>query len=482
MSEPWNPAPYQRRAVKFLLEHAAAGIFADPGLRKTSIVLGALKVLLRERAAKRIVVLAPLRPCYGVWCSDNEESELRKWTDFHELRSVVLHGGQKDKLLDAALRDGTQLFVLNPEGLQWLMTEGRFKRLDPDTLVVDESTMFKNSRTQRFKFLEPILEHFRRRWILTGTPTPNGLLDLFGQVKLLDLGRSLGRYITHYRFRYFNATGFGGYTWTPKDGAEDAIYRQLRDLVLRIDEADAGIDIPKVVDVPMYVQLPKAARIIYDDLETKLLAEVRGETINAVNMASAMTKCAQVANGALYLPQRVDKNGIPIVERTRRYTDIHDAKLEALAELREELSGKPLIATYYFEHDLERIRAYFDADIPAIGGSTSAKETQAIERDWNAKKLPLLLMQPGSVHGLNPQGGGCHLAWFGLTFNYEHYEQTIRRLRRSGQKSSRVWNHLLAAQGTVDEVKLAAMRSKEKGQRALLDALRAYAGRRLIKR
>ena len=478
MSEKWVPAPYMLHAVKWLLEHGAAGIFADPGLRKTSIVLAALKILLREHAMRRTLILAPLRPCYGVWNSDNEQSEICKWSDFNMLRSVVLHGSGKDRKLQQALRDRTvHLFVMNPEGLPWLMTNGRFRELNPDGLVVDESTMFKNTQTQRFKYLEPVLEHFRRRWILTGTPSPNGLLDLFGQAKILDLGRALGRYVSHYRLHYFNSSGYGGYTWTPKKNAEEMIYKQLKDLVLRIDERDAGIHIPPVVDVPMYVQLDRKARKVYDTMETQLLAEVRGNMITAANVGVAMGKCAQIANGALYLPERVNKEGLKIKE-PRRYQAIHDAKLDALAELREELSGKSLIAAYYFEHDLERIRSYFDEDLPAIGGHTNAKQTQIIERDFNARKIPLLLMQSGSTHGLNPQAGGNHIAWFGLTFNYEHYDQTIRRLRRSGQKAARVWNHLLLAQNTVDEVKLVALRSKERTQSTLLDALRAYAHRR----
>jgi len=477
VSELWVPAQYQRRAVKFLLEHAAAGIFADPGLRKTSICLSAVKLLRYEGLLQRVLVIAPLRPCYGVWDSSNEESELRKWSNFHDVRSVVLHGSDKDRRLTAALKDGTTLFIINPAGLDWLMVQGRFRLLGPDTLLVDESTMFKNTQTQRFKLLDPMLTSFRRRWILTGTPTPNGLLDLFGQVKILDLGHALGRYITHYRLRYFDSGGYGGFSWSPKSGAEAAIYRQLSNLVLRIDDEDAGIDIPKVVDVPMYVTLPSQARAIYDDLELKLITQIKGNTITAANAAVAVMKCAQVANGALYLPPRVDRALVPVKE-PRRWTDVHEAKLEALSELVDELSGKPLIVTYEFAHDLQRLRAYFKQDLPAIGGGTSPKISRIIEKDFNAGKVPLLLMHPGSTHGLNPQGGGCHLAWFALTYNYEHYEQTIRRLRRSGQKSKRVYNHLLIAKDTVDEAKLAALRRKERGQGALLNALRAYARRR----
>jgi SNF2 family DNA or RNA helicase len=249
----WVPAEYQKVAVKWLLEHAAAGLFADPGLRKTSITLAAMKILRSEGMLSRALVIAPLRPCYGVWDSSNPASELRKWTNFHSLKSVVLHGsGKEERLKDKS----ANLFIINPDGLEWLMTGGRINLLRPDTLVVDESTMFKHTKTRRFKLLEPYLQHFHRRWILTGTPTPKGLMDLFGQIKVLDLGAALGRYITHYRMMFFDKTGFGGFTYALKEGAEQLIYARLATMVHRIDGEDAGIDLPKLVDNPIYVYLP----------------------------------------------------------------------------------------------------------------------------------------------------------------------------------------------------------------------------------
>ena len=475
--QPWKPVKYMKKGMEWLLSHSAAGLFIPPGLRKTSITLGAIKMLGKQGASVRTLVIAPLRPCYGVWDSENPRSELRKWIDFHDLSSVVLHGSRKEKKFQELIQSDKQIAVINPEGLQWLMTEGRFKALRPDTLVIDESTKFKNDRSQRSKTLAPRLNDFRRRWILTGTPSPNGLLDLFGQTKVLDGGHSLGTFYSHFRAKYFVPTGYGGFTWVLRKGAEKEIYAALRTMVLRIDEEEAGIELPKLIDHPIYVRLPEDARKVYDSMEEELIARVSSGVITAANAAVASGRCSQIANGGLYLPAKLDKNGIPIKGK-RQWEHIHEAKIDACEELCEELGeDKAVLMTYDYEHDLDRLRQRF-GDIPAIGGDTNPTTSRAIERDWNAGRIKKLAIHPGSTHGLNPQEGGNHLAWVSLTFNYEHYEQTWRRLVRSGQKTKRVFNHLFIAEDTVDEAKMVSLRRKERGQNALLDALRRYAARR----
>jgi SNF2 family DNA or RNA helicase len=213
MSEPWRPKPYHKRAVRFGVERAAAGFFLDPGLGKTSITLAVFDVLRQQKLTRGVLVIAPLRVAYLVW-----PREVAKWKDFAHLRVSVLHGPKKA----AALRRPADVYVINPEGLEWL-----FGALGPrtdtwpfDMLVIDESTKFKNTQTVRFKVLRAQLHRFRRRYILTGTPAPNGLIDLFGQIFVLDLGRALGQYVTHYRNAFFDRTGFGGYTYRPRPGAE----------------------------------------------------------------------------------------------------------------------------------------------------------------------------------------------------------------------------------------------------------------------
>lgn len=470
--EAWKPAAYQKRAVKFLLEHAAAGLLLDPGLRKTSICLAAIKLLRAEGLLERVLVIAPMRVGDSVWNSDDPDSELRKWTDFHGLTSVVLHGNRKDQLL----RTKADLYVINPEGLEWLMTGTRFRQLNPDTLIVDESTKFKNTRTVRHKLLAPALNYFRRRWILTGSPSPNGLLDLYGQIKILDLGAALGRFYTHYRSSYFSSGGFGGFTWSLKEGAEEAIYRAIAPLTLRIDLAEAGIDVPKLVDNPIRIQLPASARRVYNEMEEELLAKLDSHVITAANAAVAAGKCAQVANGGIYLDPRRDDDGVQIKE-SRQWLNLHTAKLDALEDLHEELEHRPLLVAYDYAHDLARLQERFDA--PYLGSGVSKADERAIKADWNAGRLPMLLGNPGSVAwGLNLQENCRHVAWHSLTFNFEYYDQFIRRVVRSGNKAKRVMNHLLIAQNTVDEVKLAAMRRKDRTQSALLNALQAYAKRR----
>lgn len=448
--------------MRFFVERGAAGLFADPGLGKTSVTLAAFK-LLRERGfVQRALVVAPLNAALTTW-----PDEVARWRDFAELRLAVLHGPRKDDALTA----DADVYVINPEGLPWFEREWKRSR-QLEMLVVDESTKFKSTRTLRFKTLKRLLPKFQRRYILTGTPAPNGLLDLFGQVYVLDFGESLGRFITRYRQHYFYPTGYGGYTWLPRPGAETEIYERLQPLVLRLDEQD-HLQLPPVVDKTIACELPPRARRTYRELETEFVTRLRAGEVTAVSAGALTSKLRQVANGGVYLSG--------ILENQGAWESVHDAKVDALADLVEELSGQPLLVAYEFTHDVPRIQAklgglYRDEPIPGIGGGTpTARRREYIER-WNRGELPLLLVHPASAaHGLNLQAGGNHVAWFGLTYDLEHYEQLIRRLRRSGQRK-RVFVYHLVARNTIDVVIRGALRRKAKSQRELLDALReAYA-------
>ena len=292
----WKPHAYQKGAIKFLLERACAALFLDPGLGKTSITLGAVKILLAEKLIRRVLVVAPLRVCYSVW-----PKEVKKWEDFQNIRVAVLHGKDKER----NLRSEAEVYVINPEGLAWLMTDGRFKLLGADVLVIDESSKFKHTNTARFKTLRPVLSKFSRRYILTGTPCPNGLLDLFGQVYILDLGKSFGPFITHYRTEFFEPTGFGGFTWVPKHGTEERIQKLLKPLALRLSAKDY-LELPELIPVKVEIELPPDARKIYDQLETELITLVDGQVVTALSVAAANTKCRQVANGGLYKNYHAD--------------------------------------------------------------------------------------------------------------------------------------------------------------------------------
>ena len=329
--------------------------------------------------------------------------------------------------------------------------------------MVDESTRFKHANTQRFKILKPYLPEFKRRYILTGSPAPNGLLDLFGQIYLLDLGNALGRYITHYRNNYFNQTGFGGYTWVPRAGAKEEIYERLKPLVLRMGAADY-LDLPPLVMNEVKVTLPEAARKVYDQMEGQLLAAVKDDLVVAANAAAATGKCRQIANGGIY-------------HENKKATDLHEAKLDAVEEIVEELSGKPALVAYEYAHDLERLRARFSG-APWIGGGVTPKRFREIEAAWNRGEIPVLLAQPQSVaHGLNLQGTEGTVIWHSLTWNLEDHEQFIRRVWRQGQKHRVIVHHIIA-ENTIDEVIMKTLRAKDKTQRALLDALKNYAKER----
>ena len=476
----WTPHKGQKKAIKFLIEHAASAIFADPGVGKTTIALGAFKVLQKQGVASKALIVAPLKPCYLVW-----PYEVAKWQDFAHLRVEVLHGPKKD----AALARDADIYVINPEGLEWLIgaewTRGprggkvltfdkrRFKALGFDTLILDELSKWKHHNTARFKALRSVRDTFARIWGLTGSPAPNGLMDLFGQCLMLDGGRTLGQFITHFRQQFF-IPGYDGFSWDLKAGAEEAIYARLDPLVLRLAAADY-VDMPDLVDVVHAFDLPPAARRVYDDLEDDLLALIEGGAVTAANAGVASMKCRQVASGGLYLE---DAGAAPVgkapVRRAagRPWALLHDEKTDLLAELVDELQGHPLLVAYAFAHDLERLRARFGVDLPYLGAGVSPKRAAEVERAWNAGRLPLLAVHPASAgHGLNLQGSGSHVCWYTMTWDYEQDDQTIRRIWRQGHKGARVFVHRLVARGTVDEKLIVVLASKQRGQQALFDAL-----------
>jgi hypothetical protein len=426
-------------------------------------------------------VVAPLRPAQLVW-----PAEAQKWKDFSHLRVELLHGPKKDE----ALARDADVYVINPDGLDWLLgakkttsVHGRvqvscdvaaFRKLRFDTLVIDELTMMKDTRSQRHKAIRSVLDTFARRWGLTGSPAPNGLLDLFGQVLCLDRGRSFGPYITHYRQKYF-LPAWNGFGWVLRHGAEEEIYDKLRPLVLRLEAADY-VDMPELIENVMKFDLPATARKVYDTLEDNFIVRVGDKTITAANAAVASGKLRQVASGGLYLdPEVLDilKKRPLRLAAGRDWALIHDEKTELLWDLVQELQGVPLLVAYDFKHDLERIRRKFGDDVPVIGGGTSTKRAAELERAWNAGKLPLLLGHPQSMgHGLNLQNAGNQVCFYTPTYNLELHQQFINRVQRQGSAHKQVFVHYLIAKGTVDELIMQAIKSKARVQDLLLDALK----------
>ena len=458
---------YQKRAVKFLLEHGAAALLLDPGMGKTAVVLKAIDALRKAGTGGKALVIAPLRVAQLVWPAEPGE-----WADLEHLRVGLLHGPKKAKVL--ADHENYDILVINPEGLPWLLGKGgtaelrSFKSLNIDTLVIDELTKFKNTKGTRFKILKKYLTTFQRRWGLTGTPAPNGLIDLFGQMLILDLGRALGEYITHYRMKYFVNPDGQGWKWVLQAGAADLIYERIRPLAMRASAED-HLELPEIVPIKKYIDLPPKVQAIYDELEEELIAGVANKQIVAGNAAAASSKCRQICNGAVYVD---DDLASRVAGKKRSVVDMHDLKMDVIEELLDELQGEPLLVAYDFNHDLDRLRKRFK-DVPYIGAGVSLERAREIEKEWNAGNIPLLLGHPSSMgHGLNFQKSNAqHVAWFNMFWDLELYDQFIKRVRRQGNKAKRVFVHHIMARDTVDEIVYHVQRSKTKTQNALLEAL-----------
>lgn len=451
MSRTWTPHKGQKKGCKFLVSHASAGLIADPGVGKTSIALASFMALQRAKKARRALVVAPLRPCYLVW-----PAEQRKWLDFAPLRMVVLHGDDKHRRIE----QDADIYVINSEGLEWLFSDSRrFRKLGIDVLIIDELTKFRHPRTKRFKLLKAHLPQFRYRWGLTGSPAANGLEGLFGQAYMLDLGKALGRYITHFRSKFFTSS-YNGYAWTPQKGAEKKIFKAVAPLMLRL-AAEDYVDMPKEIQNVIDVELPPNVRDQYDTMEEEFYVQLeRGEVV-AANAGAKSMKLRQIASGALY------------TDLMHNWEELHEEKMAALLELIESLQGKPLLVAYEFQHTLDRIRSRIK-DVPHIGAGVTARKSAEIESAWNAGNIPVLLGHPQSVgHGLNLQGDAHHVAWVDPTWNYELYDQFNRRVRRQGNRYERVFVHNILARGTVDHAVHRSVRDRERGQQSLFAALKA---------
>jgi SNF2 family DNA or RNA helicase len=330
-------------------------------------------------------------------------------------------------------------------------------KINPDMLVVDESTKFKDYSTARFKLLKPSLPRFKRRLILTGEPNPNGYMDLFGQMFIVDLGNSLGRFITHYRAKFFFQSGYGGYDYTLRQGADKEIQDAIRPVVMRL-AAEDHLEMPELIIDDIMIELDPASRKIYKQFEDDFLAEVGDATIMSVNAAAVGSKCRQVANGGVY-----DENHIA--------HHVHDLKTAALVDLVEQLQGQPLLVGYEFQHDLERIRRVFP-NAPCLTGASGAKLDRMVD-GFNAGTIPVLLGHPASAgHGLNLQGSCYHICWYGLTWDFDLYKQMVARVWRQGQKSNRVFVHRIMADRTLDKTVAKVLLNKERTANAFSEAMK----------
>lgn len=444
---------YQEYTIGRILETKKIIAILDMGLGKTACTLTALNELLFERFENnKVLVIAPLRVARKTWTD-----EIIKWNHLHNLKTAKVLGTEEQRL--QGLSTEADIYLINRENVQWLVDLCVKRKQWPfDILVIDESSSFKNNQSKRFKSLRKVAAITDRVIELTGTPSPNGLMDLWSQVYLLDQGERLGKTITAYRERYFvpgrrNRTVV--FDYVPKPGAEEAIYKAIGDIAISLKAAD-HIKMPKRIDNIIKLQLPEPARAKYDELERESILELeRDEVITAGSGAAVANKLLQIANGAVY-------------GEDRKVSFIHDVKLEALAEVIEDNAGKPIMVFYNYKHDYDRLKSYFAKLEPRT------LDTEQDEDDWNAGKIPLLLAQPASMgHGLNLQVGGNTIVWFGLTWDLELYLQANARLERQGQPNDTVVINHLVAEDTVDEDVMRALRNKRVSQDEFIEAVKA---------
>ena len=440
------PHDYQQYATEYIKSHPACAVLLDMGLGKTAISLTALLDLLFDSfEAHRILVIAPLRVARDTW-----PAEIEKWDHLSMLTYSVAVGSEKDR--KAALMRDADIYIINRENVQWLVEQSGIP-FTFDTVIVDELSSFKNHQSKRFKALMKVRPRIKRIVGLTGTPSANGLMDLWAEFKVLDMGQRLGRFIGMYRNNYFRPDKRNGqiiYSYKLLPGADKAIYKQISDITISIKATD-HLKMPELVMNTHTVELSDDEREHYDELKQTLVLQLPEKEITVANAAALTGKLLQMANGAIY-----DDDGDHI--------HIHDRKLDALEDLIEGANGKPVLVAYWFKHDLERIKSRFK--VREIKSSSDIRE-------WNAGKIPVAMIHPASAgHGLNLQTGGSTLIWFGLTWSLELYQQTNARLWRQGQQDTVVIHHIIT-DDTVDGRVLKALQSKEKIQDSLIAAVKA---------
>lgn len=436
-----NLHDYQVRGVEFALSTPKCALWLDLGLGKTVTTLTTIADLVDSLSVHKVLVIAPLRVAKSVW-----KQEAANWSHLNHLRFSLVVGTKQQR--ERALTADADVYVTNRENVKNLVT--KYKRNWPfDMVVIDESSSFKSSKSQRFKALRKVNDLVDRLIELTATPSSNGLIDVWAQIALLDNGQRLGRTMSAFKNRYFESD-YMGYSWTLKKGCDVIIRQQIADLVLTM-RAEDYLEMKEPVSVTVPVTLPAKCRDDYKTLEKEFIAEIDGEEVASISAAALANKLLQMCNGAVY---REDKT----------FIELHDGKLDALAELVEQ-NDEPMLVAYNYKSDLARLRERFP-DASVLG-----KDTDTIHR-WNRGEIPMLLAHPASAgHGLNLQKGGSLIVWFGLNWSLELYQQFNGRLNRQGQTKVVRIVHLVA-QGCIDEKVVKAIEAKAKTQNDLLNALK----------
>lgn len=442
----YKPHEYQSYATEFILSHPISAVFLEMGLGKSVITLSAIfDLCLDSFLVCKVLVIAPLRVARDTW-----PAEINKWDHLKGLSYSVAVGTEKERI--DALKKQSTLYIINRENVDWLVHKSGIP-FHFDMVVIDELSSFKSYGAKRFKSLLKVRPSVKRIVGLTGTPSSNGLMDLWAEFRILDLGQRLGRYISHYRNTYFKPDKRNAqivFSYKPLPGAEEEIYKQISDITISMKSTDY-LKMPEYVSNEVFVTLSDKDWKVYSDFKEDMVANLGDDEIDAVNAAVLSGKLLQMANGAVY-------------DSENKAHVIHDKKLDALEDLIEGANGKPVLVAYWFKHDLERIKNRFP--VRKIQSSKDIK-------DWNDGKIPIAVIHPASAgHGLNLQSGGSTLIWFGLTWSLELYQQTNARLYRQGQKDTVIVHHIIT-KNTIDEDVLLALTKKEKTQDALIDAVKA---------
>lgn len=447
----YKPHDYQKYATEFIVSHPIAAVILQMGLGKTVCTLDAINQLMYDTfEISKVLVIAPLRVAKVTWAD-----EIKKWDNLSNLRFSIAVGSEKERI--EALKKDADIYIINRENVQWLVEKSKI-HFEFDMVVIDELSSFKNWNSKRFKAFMQVRPSIKRIVGLTGTPSPNGMMDLFAQFKCLDMGARLGRFITQYRNQYFVPDKMNGmvvYSYRLRPDAEKQIYEKIDDITISMRAMDY-LKMPELIETRYPVYMDEKEKELYDEMKRDYLLPIKGEEITAMNAAALSGKLSQMANGAIYT-------------ETGDHVHIHDKKLEALEDIIEAVQG-PILLCYWFKHDLERIRKKLDE--LKVSYSNIASEDNI--RKWNEGKYDVGLIHPASAgHGLNLQQSSNHIVWFGLTWSLELYQQTNARLWRQGQKKDTVVVQHIVTAGTIDEDILNALTHKEADQTRLIDAVKA---------
>ena len=448
----FKPHAYQEYAIDYIKTHPVAAILLGCGLGKTSVALTAINDMLHDSFdVRKVLVVAPIRVCTNSW-----PDEIRKWDHLSGLRFSVAVGTRRERL--AALKADAEVYIINRENLPWLVEQSGLP-FDYDMCVLDELSSFKNWQSKRFRAFMKVRPRLKRVVGMTGTPSSNGLMDLFAEYRCLDMGERLGRFIGRFRESYFTPDRRNGniiYSYKPLPGAEEEIYRKIGDITISMKSTDF-LDMPSLVTSEYAVTLDDEERKVYDSMKKDLILQLPGGEVTAANAASLSGKLSQMANGAVYLDDGA-------------YTAIHDRKLDALEDIIEAANGSPVLVAYWYRHDIERISERLrKLHIPA-----ARLDKPEDIRKWNNGEYPVMLIHPASAgHGLNLQNGGSTIVWFSIPWSLELYTQTVDRLFRQGQKSETVSVIHITAKDTIDGRIVKALKDKDDTQGALIDAVKA---------